>query len=213
MEGKFLRNALEAALFMSPGIISLHELARIGETNVAEARVALNELMHEYAERDAALVITEEETGIRMKVRPELEDKVSHLANIPSFHQGVLKTLAYIAYKQPVTQAQVIHFRNSKAYEHIKILKEKGFLRKEKAGITYKLYTTKKFYDYFGKSLAPKQPGQSDEQATAQFAQAAGGAPEPAEEAQQAGAQQEPPQAPPAQQSQEPPSKPASENQ
>ncbi len=212
MEGKFLRNALEAALFMSPGIISLHELARIGETNVAEARVALNELMHEYEERDAALVITEEETGIRMKVRPELEDKVSHLANIPSFHQGVLKTLAYIAYKQPVTQAKVIHFRNSKAYEHIKILKEKGFLRKEKAGITYKLYTTKKFYDYFGKSLAPKQPGQSDEQATAEFAQAAGGAPEPAEETQQAAAQQEPP-ASPTQQSQGPPSKPASENQ
>ncbi len=182
MEGKFLRNALEAALFMSPGIISLHELARIGETNVAEARVVLNELMHEYAERDAALVITEEETGIRMKVRPELEDKVSHLANIPSFHQGVLKTLAYIAYKQPVTQAQVIHFRNSKAYEHIKILKEKGFIRKDKAGITYKLYTTKKFHDYFGRNLAPKQPGQSDEQATAEFAQAAGGAPEPVEE-------------------------------
>ena len=186
MEGKFLRKALEAALFMSPGIISLHELARIGETNVAEARVALNELMHEYEERDSALVIAEEETGIRMKVKPELEDKVSHLANIPSFHRGVLKTLAYIAYKQPVTQAQVIHFSNSKAYEHIKILKEKGFIRKDKAGITYKLYTTKKFHDYFGKNLAAaKQPGQSDEQATEQFAQSGNAEPEPAEEAQQ----------------------------
>ena len=181
MEGKFLKKALEAALFMSPGVISLHELARIGETNVAEARVALNELMHEYEERDSALIIAEEETGLRMKVKPELEDKVSHLANIPGFHQGILKTLAYIAYKQPVTQAQVIHFRNSKAYEHIKILKEKGFIRKEKAGITYKLFTTKKFHDYFGKNLAPKQPGQSDEQATAQFAQATGAPVEPAE--------------------------------
>ncbi|MBU0661906.1 SMC-Scp complex subunit ScpB, partial [Candidatus Micrarchaeota archaeon] len=57
----------------------------------------------------------------------------------------------YIAYKQPVAQAEVINFRNSKAYDHIRALKERGFIRKERTGRTYKIYTTKKFVDYFGK--------------------------------------------------------------
>lgn len=146
-----LRKIVEAALFMAPGAVSLKELSRVSNTSMAEVRVALNELSHDYDAHDSALEIRAADDGFRMAVRQEYEGSVGHMASAPEFHKGIMKTLAYIAYKQPVPQAEVIGYRNSKAYEHIKLLKEKGFIRKERTGRTYKIYTTKKFVEYFGK--------------------------------------------------------------
>ncbi|MFH1225647.1 MAG: SMC-Scp complex subunit ScpB [Candidatus Diapherotrites archaeon] len=146
-----LRKIVEAALFMAPGAVSLKELSRVSNTSMAEVRVALNELSHDYDAHDSALEIRDGEEGFRMAVRREYEGSVGHMASAPEFHKGIMKTLAYIAYKQPVVQAEVIGYRNSKAYEHIRLLKEKGFIRKERTGRTYKIYTTKKFVEYFGK--------------------------------------------------------------
>ena len=92
-----------------------------------------------------------------MGVKPEYDTHVSHMAAAPELHKGIMKTLAFIAYKQPVRQSEVIGFRNSKAYEHIKLLREKGFVRKEKKGITYLLYTTPKFKEYFGGQMSQSQ--------------------------------------------------------
>ena len=152
MEKKEAKRVMEAALFTSPGAVSIKELATIININVAETRVLVNELIHDYEAKDNALEIRDEAEGIRMTVKGKYEDHVSHMAAAPELHKGIMKTLAYIAYKQPVKQAEVINFRNSKAYEHIKILREKGFIRKEKKGITFVLYTTPKFREYFGKN-------------------------------------------------------------
>jgi len=111
----------------------------------------LNELIHEYAERDSALEISEDSNGFKMYVREEYEDHVTHLASSPEFHKGIMKTLAYIAFKQPIKQSDVVKYRNVKAYDHIKMLEDRGFISKEKKPPTFILRTTKKFYEYFGK--------------------------------------------------------------
>ena len=146
---KELEKRIESALFMAPGKITLKELIKNTKGNVASVRIALNQLVNDYNSRDSALEIKEDEGGYRMAVRSEYVGGVDHLAVSPAIHKGILKTLAYIAFKQPVKQSDVIKFRNSKAYEHIKVLKEKGFIRKERTGITYNIYTTKKFHQNF----------------------------------------------------------------
>src|SRR3989344_8680108 len=151
MDNKEAKRVIEAALFTSPGNVSIRELATIVNVNVAQTRVLVSELIHDYEAKDTALEIRDEATGIRMTVKAKYEDFVSHMAAAPELHKGIMKTLAYIAYKQPVRQSEVINFRNSKAYEHIKILREKGFVKKEKKGITYIISTTPKFREYFGK--------------------------------------------------------------
>ncbi|HIH16941.1 MAG TPA: SMC-Scp complex subunit ScpB [Candidatus Diapherotrites archaeon] len=179
-----LKPIIEALIFASPEPITPKVLFKLLASEPKEdIEAALASLKADY-ERPGGLQMVEVAGGYQIVTRPELNEwvrRLFHERTTQKLSVAALETLAVIAYKQPVTQAQVIHFRNSKAYEHIKILKEKGFIRKEKAGITYKLFTTKKFHDYFGKNLAPKQPGQSDEQATAQFAQATGAPVEPAE--------------------------------
>ncbi|MEK6957564.1 MAG: SMC-Scp complex subunit ScpB [archaeon] len=149
MDKKESKKMLEAALFMSPGVVALRDLAKSINSNVAETRVLVNELMHEYESRDSSIEIRDEAGGIRMTVRRKYEDNVGHMAASPELNKGIMKTLAYIAYKQPVKQSEVINFRNSKAYEHIRVLREKGFIKKDKKGITYIINTTPKFREYF----------------------------------------------------------------
>lgn len=167
MEKREAKRVIEAALFTAPGIVPVKELARIIDVNVAETRVILSELIHDYDAKDTALEIRDEAEGVRMTVKQKYESSVGHMAASPELHKGIMKTLAYIAYKQPVKQSEVINFRNSKAYEHIKLLREKGFLRKEKKGITYLLYTTPKFREYFGKDVksAPSAQENAKQQA------------------------------------------------
>jgi segregation and condensation protein B len=153
---KELKKLVEAALFMSPSAMDIETLSKSCNRSISETRLSLNELIQEYRERETALEIRDEPTGFRMAVKPSLEDRVSHLAAAPEMHKGIMKTLAYIAYKQPLKQTQVIKFRNNKAYEHIKVLLEKGFIRKEPEGNSYIIYTTKKFYEYFGKTKSEK---------------------------------------------------------
>ena len=162
MDSRESKKIIEAALFASPGSVSLRDLAKTINSNIAETRVLVNELTHEYEARDTSLDILSDLGGVRMAVKEEYEGHVGHMAASPELHKGIMKTLAYIAYKQPVPQAEVINFRNSKAYEHIKVLKEKGFVTKEKKGITYTLRTTAKFREYFGKNTGKSTGGKAE---------------------------------------------------
>ncbi|MFH1255861.1 MAG: SMC-Scp complex subunit ScpB [Candidatus Diapherotrites archaeon] len=157
MELQETKKTIEAALFIAPTHMPVDELARISGVSIAEARMALNELSSNYLERDSALEIKEEPAGYRMGLKPDLEQKVRHLAASSEFNKSVMKTLALIAYKQPIKQADVIKYRNTKAYDHIHMLNEKGFIRREKKGITFVLYTTKKFTEYFGEQKQQKK--------------------------------------------------------
>jgi hypothetical protein len=60
-----------------------------------------------------------------------------------------METLAVIAWKYPILQSEVIKIRHNKAYEHMKQLKEMGFVVKEKSGRTFKIKLTDKFFNYF----------------------------------------------------------------
>ena len=59
------------------------------------------------------------------------------------------KTLALIAYKNPVLQSEIIKMRGNGAYDHIKALKEQEFITSERQGRTRVLKLTSKFFDYF----------------------------------------------------------------
>ncbi len=63
-----------------------------------------------------------------------------------------MRTLAFIAYKQPVTQAYVTKVRGKLAYQHIRKIVEMGLISEEKLGNTKVLRTTEAFADYFNLS-------------------------------------------------------------
>jgi len=157
MQERDIKKNIEAALFMASGAVSIEDLARIANSTVQETRVVANELIHDYESRNTSIHITDSKDGLKMGLKPEYESTVGHLASSPELNKGVLKTLAFISYKQPVKQSEVIKFRNNKGYDHIKVLEEKEFIRREPAGRSYIIFTTKKFSEYFGNQM--KNPG------------------------------------------------------
>lgn len=154
---------MEAALYMSSKGSSIEELGKMANIPLLKTREYLPELIEAFNRRDSALEIVEDIGGYRMKVRAPYDEKVSHLAGASELSPGEMKTLAFIAYKQPLIQSQLVQVRSNTAYDHLAILVEKGFVSREPKGRTYLLRTTKKFSEYFGAHALKLRPMKKDE--------------------------------------------------
>ncbi len=142
----------EAALFMSPEAVPLTALMKVmGTESHAKARRAMDELVANFNERNGSLeIILTQDDRYHMRVRNKYAGRGKHFAVTTDLSRAVLRTLAIIAYKQPIRQSIVVKMRGNKAYDHIKQLDEEGFIRREKESNTYSVETTKKFEEYFG---------------------------------------------------------------
>ncbi len=142
---------IEAALFMTPQVVNVNQLMEIiSEPNYTMAKGIALKFMKEFNQRDSSLEVVLVGDAFQMVVRKEYEEKVRHLAQKAMFHPGLMKTLALIAFKQPIAQSLVIKYRNNKAYDHIHRLVEDGFVVREPKGRSFTLRTTKKFLECFG---------------------------------------------------------------
>ncbi len=87
-----------------------------------------------------------------MQLKGEFAKHVKKLANRPLLTPGPLRTLSFIALRQPVTQAYVVRVRGKLAYTHVKQLRGMDLITDEKIGRTRMLKTTTTFADYFNLS-------------------------------------------------------------
>ncbi|NLE04819.1 MAG: SMC-Scp complex subunit ScpB, partial [Crenarchaeota archaeon] len=87
-----------------------------------------------------------------LQLKAEFTPLVKKLVNRPLLSSGPLKTLSYIAYRQPISQKRVIEVRGQHAYGHIKMLREMDLIVPERNGRSILLRTTDYFADYFGLS-------------------------------------------------------------
>ena len=85
-----------------------------------------------------------------LQLKAEFTPLVKKLVNRPLLSSGPLKTLSYIAYRQPISQKRVIEVRGQHAYGHIKMLREMDLITPERNGRSILLRTTDYFADYFG---------------------------------------------------------------
>jgi segregation and condensation protein B len=109
--------------------------------------------MQEYAMRNTALEILElKDERYVLQLKSDFTPHVRKLVNRPLLSMGPLKTLSYIAYRQPVSQKRVIDVRGHHAYGHIKLLKEMSLVASERSGRSSILRTTEYFADYFALS-------------------------------------------------------------
>lgn len=146
---------LEAALYVAGRPLDLNDLCSVLKTRSKKrARRTVDALMHDYATRNTALEVLElKDERFVLQLRSDFTPHVRKFVNRPLLSMGPLKTLSYIAYRQPITQKRVIDVRGRHAYTHIKTLKEMGLIDRERSGRSMMLKTTEYFADYFGLSL------------------------------------------------------------
>lgn len=144
-----LKSKIEAVLFTTAKALQVKEIAEILEITPEDAEEALLELIMDYASREGALEIDDED-GYILQVKMEHMDIVEKLCPV-ELKPSVLKTLTVIALKEPIRQSYLKDLRGSNAYEHVQELVEKGLISKnrDKNGRSFNLRTTQKFNEYF----------------------------------------------------------------
>jgi segregation and condensation protein B len=143
---------VEAALYVAGRPLNLNDLcAVLGSRSKKKAKKFVTMLMQEYAARNTALEILElKDERYVLQLKATFTPLVRKLVNKPLLSSGPLKTLSYIAYRQPISQKRVIEVRGQHAYGHVKLLKEMGLIAAERNGRSMSLRTTDYFADYFG---------------------------------------------------------------
>ena len=153
---KFTRDLalLEAALYVAGRPLDLKTLGSLIRTrSKRKVQRLAKALMKEYKNRDTALEILElEDERFVFQLKAEYTPKVRRLATRPLLSRGPLKTLSYIAYRQPVPQPQVIDVRGHHAYTHLKQLEDLDLIIRERVGRKKVIRTTEFFADFFGLS-------------------------------------------------------------
>lgn len=145
---------MEAGLYAAGRPLRLDVLSSIaGVKSRSKTKKLIKLLKERYEGSRSALQIVELSDGrYMMQLKADYLPRVKRLVNRRLLSKGPLRTLAFIAYKQPITQAYVSKVRGKQAYRHIRKLVDMGLISEEKLGNTKILKTTEAFADYFNLS-------------------------------------------------------------
>ncbi|MBR6029080.1 MAG: SMC-Scp complex subunit ScpB [Clostridia bacterium] len=156
MEG-CLEGRIEAILYVAGEPVLLDELARALDISRPALDAALSRLRDEYDFGQRGFVLRVFGGHVQLATRPlYAEDVVRLLQPVQkqSLSQAMLETLAVIAYRQPVTKAEVEQVRGVKCDYSVQTLSAKGMIcelgRKDAVGRPILYGTTDKFLQHFG---------------------------------------------------------------
>ncbi len=142
---------MEAGLYVAGRPLDLKTLGNItGTRSKKKVRKLAKTLVENYKNRDTALEVLELE-GERfvMQLKTEYTAKVRKLSTRPLLSAGPLKTLSYIAFRQPIVQTKVIEVRGHHSYGHLKQLEDMELIIREGVGRKRVIRTTQFFADFF----------------------------------------------------------------
>jgi len=145
---------IEAALYVTGRPVDIKTLGSVvkfrSEDKVKEVA---RYLKNKYGSDGSALEVLELSDGrFVMQLKPQYVRHVKRLASRQLLTAGPMKTLSFIAYRQPITQSYLAKVRGNLAYGHVKQLREIGLITEERLGRTKILRTTPNFADYFNLS-------------------------------------------------------------
>ena len=158
METDKLKKILESLLFVSETPLSPKKIASfVKDAPLDEVLKALSELKEEINQMDRSFQVLEIAEGFQLVTRPEYHKWAKELYKIISktrLSKASMEALAIIAYKQPVTRAEVEAIRGVDVSNMIQSLLEKKMVRilgrAETPGRPLLYGTTHEFLIHFG---------------------------------------------------------------
>lgn len=157
MNDQELIRTLEAILFSASSPLTAAKIAKAAETETKAVKKTLSALRKKLHEEDRGFQLREVAGGWQMFTNPECADAVARLAGPKTdskLTQAALDTLTIIAYRQPVTRADVESIRGVAVGPILKTLVEKDLVRivgkADVVGRPFLYGTTKKFLRIFG---------------------------------------------------------------
>ncbi len=173
MSQEKIQNIIEAALMVASHPLSVSQLMSLFEEDQSlnpertEIRSALDQLQLDY--QDRGIEIVEVASGFRVQARDDYAEWINRLFDErpPRYSRALLETLAIIAYRQPITRAEIEEIRGvSVSSGIIKTLQERDWIKtvghRDVPGKPSLLATTKAFLDYFNLKKLSDLPALAD---------------------------------------------------
>ena len=170
MNKEKIKHIVEASLLAAGRPLSLDELAGVFGIEAPsrdELVEAVEALRADYQSR--GIMLAEVASGYRVQVRSNMADWISRLweERPPRYSRALMETLALIAYRQPITRAEIEEIRGvSVSTNIVRTLGERNWVRvvghRDVPGKPAMYGTTREFLDYFGLKRLDELPPLSE---------------------------------------------------
>ncbi len=143
---------VESLLFSAGKPLSVEEIQETTGLSPKHVTEAIEHLMESYnveRKNDTSLEIVKAGNKFIMQVKKTFTDKSMMVAK-PEIKTDLLKTLALIAFHQPVKQSNLRHMIGERIYADVDQLMGMHLIHSEPHGATELLTTTRLFPEYFG---------------------------------------------------------------
>ena len=163
MEENNLKSAIEALIFASEKPITIEQIKKVlGDLDTLSINKIITELKNEYEAQNMGMRVIEIAGGFQMITNSSFAAFLKKLFKnrySDKLSRPALESLAIIAYKQPLTKAEIESLRNVNVDGVMKSLIDKNLIRicgrKKVPGRPFVFGTTREFLEHFGlKSLA-----------------------------------------------------------
>lgn len=163
MDEQRVRSIIESILFVSDRPIQAREIAEIlGEGfDTKTVKKILEDMTASYENSKGGIMLREVASGYQLYTNPENAEYLKKMIDIKPFKlsRASLETLAIVAYRQPVTKAEIEEIRGVDCGGALRVLIEKKLVRivgkKDEPGRPFLYGTTREFLEFFDlKSLA-----------------------------------------------------------
>ena len=152
-----LKGRIEAILFVAGEAVAIRDLAKALGIGEKELKAALKDIGSEYDYEQRGFMLKRFGEKVQLATRPLYSEDVLRLlqpVQQQSLSQAAMETLAVVAYKQPVTRAEVEQIRGVKCDYSLQSLMLKGMIReagrKDTIGRPILYATTDMFLSHFG---------------------------------------------------------------
>jgi segregation and condensation protein B len=143
---------VESVLFSASkpvGIEEIKEASGLPKKKVTEALKSLIQTYNVERKKETSIEVIKAGDKYTMQVKKKFFDQSVMVAK-PEIQSHHLKTLALIAFHQPVKQSNLRRMIGPKVYDHVDELSAIKLINAKKHGTTEMLTTTKLFPEYFG---------------------------------------------------------------
>ena len=125
------RRALEAIIMVTDSPLEPQLLAQLTDLSVAEVESQLTELAAEYAEQERGFQLAHVAGGWRFQSHPAMAPYVERFVlegQSAKLSAAALETLAIVAYKQPLSRAQIAAIRGVSVDSVVRTLEQRGYI-------------------------------------------------------------------------------------
>lgn len=156
---------IESVLFMAGEPVKLKDIATLFEVTTEQAKKLMDSVVLQYESIHGGLKIVCLDSNYQLVTKKEYSPWIEKFLGVDKKKQlpaSLVETVAVVAYKQPITRAEIEYIRGVKCDYSVKKLLEYGLIeqsgKKDVPGKPFLYVTTPKFLRTFGISTLEELP-------------------------------------------------------